>query len=101
TDFKYEKTPNIPNQPLDEDNQNQLSDKDTQNQLSYEERRILIDVDEEHQRSKSSTYGEIRDILLQSDYSLYKKALRQRKTVKSGDEYELANDDNYYDDMLE
>ena len=101
TDFEREKTPNIPNQLSDGDTQNQLSDKDTQNQLSYEERRILIDVDEEHWRGESSTHGEIRGALLRSDYSLYKKALRQRKTVESGNEYEPANDDDYYDDMLE
>jgi hypothetical protein len=55
TDFKSGNTGNTPS-----------NSSDGGALLSHEERQVLIDVDEEHQRGESSAHGEIRGALLQS-----------------------------------
>ncbi|CAG8463540.1 6095_t:CDS:2 [Funneliformis mosseae] len=65
--------------------------------------KVLIDIYEEHQRGELSTYGEIHDALVQSDYSLYEKALRQTKVTEIDNEYMHQTEKEYndYDDMLD
>ncbi len=57
---------------------------DTQNRLLYKKRRILINVNEKHQRGKLFTYSGIHNALLQFNYLLYEKAwdkVRQPKVT--------------------
>jgi hypothetical protein len=76
--------------------------KPNQNRLSHEERRIMIDVNEEHRRGESSIYGEIRGALLQS---IHEDEIIQRKAAESGDDYAPLTDEDYgsdyYDEMKE
>jgi hypothetical protein len=58
-------------------------------QLSNDERRLLIDVEEEHERGESSAHGEIRGAILQDEPNL----LQRRK--------ESDEEDYDYDGYLE
>ncbi|RGB23859.1 hypothetical protein C1646_773901 [Rhizophagus diaphanus] len=63
------------------------------------ERRILIDVNEEHQRGESSTHGEICGALLQS---IHEEQMIQRKAAaESGDDYAPLTDEDYGSEMIE
>ncbi|CAB4426800.1 unnamed protein product [Rhizophagus irregularis] len=76
-----------------------ISDVSNQKRLSHEERRILIDVNEEHQRGESSTHGEIRGALLQS---IHEEQMIQRKAAaESGDDYAPLTDEDYGSEMIE
>ncbi|PKY13585.1 hypothetical protein RhiirB3_425437 [Rhizophagus irregularis] len=96
TDFDNQNTPSdggAQNAPSN------ISDVSNQKRLSYEERRILIDVNEEHQRGESSTHEEIRDALLQS---IHEEQMIQRKAAaESGDDYAPLTDEDYGSEMIE
>jgi hypothetical protein len=75
---------------------------DVSKRLSHEERRIIIDVDEEHRRGESSTHGEIRGALLQSIHE--EQAIQRKAAAESGDDYAPLTDDDYgdeYDEMMD
>ncbi|PKY60346.1 hypothetical protein RhiirA4_483938 [Rhizophagus irregularis] len=96
TDFDNQNTPSdggAQNAPSN------ISDVSNQKRLSHEERRILIDVNEEHQRGESSTHGEIRGALLQS---IHEEQMIQRKAAaESGDDYAPLTDEDYGSEMIE
>ncbi|CAB4429585.1 unnamed protein product [Rhizophagus irregularis] len=96
TDFDNQNTPSdggAQNAPSN------ISDVSNQKRLSHEERRILIDVNEEHQRGESSTHREIRGALLQS---IHEEQMIQRKAAaESGDDYAPLTDEDYGSEMIE
>lgn len=75
-------------------------------QLSNDERRILINADEEHQTGESSTQGEIRGAILQNQPHL--EDYMNQKSKGKGKEKERGVDDDYaplseedYDDYMD
>ena len=66
---------------------NAPSDVSNQKRLSHEERRIMIDVDEEHRRGESSAHGKICGALLQSIHE--EQVIQRKAAAESGDNYAL------------
>jgi len=84
---------------------NAPSDVSNQKRLSHEERRIMIDVDEEHRRGESSAHGKICGALLQSIHE--EQVIQRKAAAESGDNYASLTDEDYggdyddYDEMIE